>query len=119
MSITVRFWSAKELEQAQSDGWLATLLMNKSTYSRQEMEANSVLPFPKRTFLLYWDDYLGVTEAEREVKAPNIELLKRFIDAEYDRMPDQCIEKIVEHRHINLKVKLEGAVAYLVKGEKS
>ena len=102
MSITVRLWSKEDLQKAKKDEWLATLLMNKSTYSTKEIDAVYSLNFKKRTFECFWIDRDN-HEEKTIVKAPNIKMLETFIDAEYNERPTQVWEVITDYKEIQLK----------------
>ncbi len=99
MSITVRLWTKEDLKQAGKDKWTATILMNCSTFSIDMILALKRIPFKQRTFSLYWNP----NQDETTVKATDIKMLKRFIEAEYTGYPNEVIEVITKYKKVKLK----------------
>ncbi len=102
MSITVRLWSPEELRNVKTDKWLATLLMNHTTFSQEELTA--LLTIPKKynkVYHCYWyadplhDDPIVI-------KATDEKMLAQFIDAEYTRRPDEIYQVITQYRPVTL-----------------
>ena len=94
MSITVRLWSDAELEATKHDKWLATLLMNGTTFTEKEMR---FYPYTqRRTYLCDWEN-----EPEpRTIYATDERMLLKFIDAEYTRRPDWIHQVITQYRPV-------------------
>ncbi len=94
MSITVRLWTKTELESLQKDKWLATIFMNRSTFSPEEIKY-----YPcnlRRTYLAEWvDESEPVT-----IYATDERNLLKFIDAEYTKRPDSLHQVITQYRPI-------------------
>lgn len=94
MSITVRLWTDEELKATKHDKWLATLLMNGTTFTEQEI---AFYPYEqRRTYRCWW---LGAEE-EVTIYATDEKMLLRFIDAEYTRRPDWIHQKITQYRPV-------------------
>lgn len=110
MSITVRLWEDEELQKANTDEWLATLLMNKGTFNVKESKALYGLPlkgkqFKQRIFACYWgypEIYDEPTEERVRIYAPNTRALKNFIEAEYNEYPNEIIEITTRFKRIEL-----------------
>lgn len=94
MSITTRLWSDAELKATKHDKWLATLLMNGTTFSIKELEF-----YPhsqRRTYNCFW-------RAEPEgvkIYATDVKMLLKFIDAEYTSRPDYIDQLITQYRPV-------------------
>ena len=101
MSIAARLWSEEDLKKAKKDEWEATLLMNKGTFSSEEITAYNSLPFKKRIFECYWcvDEQF---EERVTIYAPNLRMLRKFIDADYNQHPDEVIESMTKFKIIEL-----------------
>ncbi len=98
MSITVRLWNEKELSDIKTgkDRFLATVFMNRKTFSAQEINA---YPYNlRRTFVCEWND-----EPESiTIYATDKKMLKRFLELEYTRLPDFISEQITKSKDITL-----------------
>ena len=99
MSITVRLWSDAELEAVKHNKWLATLLMNGTTFSEREM---AHYPYDqRRTYECEW----AVTNPEEPtltIYATDVRMLLKFIDEEYTRRPDYIHQKITQYRPVKV-----------------
>ena len=102
MSITVRLWEKDELEKAKKDEWLATLLMNKSTYSQEELKAYHSIPFQEREFICFWEEDNGISTDPIKIQATSMETLRQFLSTEYRRWPDRIMEHIQQFKDIDL-----------------
>ena len=96
MSVTVRLWSDAELADIKSgkDKFLATVLMNASTFSEKE-----ILAYPYhllRSYLCEWYD-----EPEPiKIYATDERNLLKFIDVEYTKRPDEISQIITQFRPV-------------------
>lgn len=86
MSITIRLWSEKELQAVDNgDKWLLTLLVNKTTFPQDEMKVFMRNIHLVKEYLVNFDEEeFGPNIDSIIVKAPSVEMLKRFLTAEYD-----------------------------------
>ncbi len=103
MSVTVRLFSDRELEKIKSgeDKLLATIFMNKSTFSEQEIKA---YPYGLRhTYICEWLSNGIDGNDSVEVYATDIPHLVKFLKMEYTRLPDFTSEKITHYRDITIK----------------
>lgn len=91
MSVTIGLWSEKMLQDAKDgDGWLRTLLMNQTTYSREQLSVLYSFPETEKHY------YLVVFTSDDEpvkIGATSDEMAMRFITAEY--LPE-FIESVYE-----------------------
>ena len=81
MSITVRLWSKEDLKNLQHDKWLATIFMNRSTFSQEEIK---YYPYNLRR------EYVAIWHEENEritFYATDDEMAIRFLKAEYTQLP--------------------------------
>ena len=93
MSITVRLWSKAELESLQHNRFLATMFMNGSSFSKEEMR---YYPYNlRRSYVAQWG-----SEEPIRVFATDDTMLLRFLDAEYKTRPDDLAEEIKRYRVI-------------------
>jgi len=102
MSITVRLWSDKDLEDIKSgkDKWKSTIFMNRTTFSEKEIK---YYPYNQRR------EYLAELEGEEEpirIYATDDKMAKKFLDAEYRTKEYPIIslvEKICSYKTCKLK----------------
>lgn len=96
MLITVRLWSTEELRATKHDKWLATLLMNHKTHSKEELIYYTGLH--RRVYQCKW-----VNEPEPiTIYATDERMLLKFIDAEYTRRPDFIHQVITQYRPVKV-----------------
>uniref|UniRef100_A0A6M3JRY5 Uncharacterized protein n=1 Tax=viral metagenome TaxID=1070528 RepID=A0A6M3JRY5_9ZZZZ len=87
MSITVRLWNKEDLQSLKKDKWLATVFMNGSTFTEEEIK---YYPYEqRRVYECIW----GIEEPVT-IYATDERMLLKFIDTEYTRRPD-CIHQII------------------------
>jgi hypothetical protein len=91
MSITVRQWKTEELENLSKDGWLATVFMNKSTFSGEQIQ---FYPYITRR------EYLAIlnNSAGNDVitfYAVDDENALRFIREEYEPSCIKSVERVI------------------------
>ena len=104
MSITVRTWTNEELQLIRTgkDKWLATIFLNCDTLSGRE-----ILNYPfhlRRTYQCIWETE-GETGMESRiitVYATDTEMLRRFLETEYTRLPDKIYEVVVQHNLVKI-----------------
>lgn len=89
---TVRLWTTLELEQAEDgkDLWLTTLLLNRATFSEQEIKH-----YPYR-FRKYYSANVDGWQEPFEFYAPNDEMALRYLEAKFGLEVITCLaEKII------------------------
>lgn len=97
MSITGRLWSDEELEATKKDKWLATLLMNRTSFNKVEMEHYYQVK-QRRTYVCYWEgDLEPIT-----IYATDERMLQRFINEEYTQQPEWISPKITQFRPVKV-----------------
>ncbi len=102
MSIAVRLWTDAELEATKTDKWLATLLMNATTFNQRMIQALNTLP--RKYHKRYLCEWAGEDEDSEpiEIEATDEKMLARFLDAEYTKRPDLICQVITQYRPVNL-----------------
>ena len=89
MSITGRLWTTEELRRVAEDDRLATLLLNKTTFSKEEIQAFYTLK--AREFHVWVEDQ----DEAIVVQAVNEESLGWFLQMQYHHLePEQIVEVI-------------------------
>lgn len=91
MSVTVRLWTEEELQRVTQDKFLATLLLNKKTLSKEELRASRTLR--AETYIVSWRNGERVW-----VKAIDEESLGWFLEQEYTLNDLKKLEWIVKDR---------------------
>ncbi len=103
MSIAVRLWNKADLESLQHNRWLATIFMNRHTFSQEELR---YYPYNlRKQYTASWskEDSPGSPSDMTEtasIYATGDTMLLRFIDAEYTRRPIYLAEVITRYRVI-------------------
>lgn len=100
MSITGRLWADEELKAVKHDKWLATILMNGTTFSEKVM---SFYPYEqRRTYECVWDtdDETRNNYEPIVIYATDVRMLLKFIDTEYTRQPDSIHQVITQYRPV-------------------
>ncbi len=93
MSITVRLWNKEDLENLQSDKWLATVFMNGHTFSKEEIRH---YPYNlRKTYEAWFNDS---PEEAVIFFATDDKMAIKFLEAEYVRLPDSLNEVITTRR---------------------
>lgn len=96
MSITIRQWTQEELDSLTHNKWLATVFMNRKSFSAEEIEY-----YPYKLRKVYICEWVDEPEAY-VVYATDEKMLLKFIDAEYTRRPDFLHQKITQYRPVKL-----------------
>lgn len=105
MSITVRLWTEEELNLVHTgkDKFLSTIFMNGHTFSQNEIR---YYPYHLRnTYICSWWNLTGDNKLEEEnttIYATDKHNLKKFLNAEYARLPDYVVQEITEYKVIPL-----------------
>ena len=89
-------WTDADLQATHVDKWLATQLMNEIT-----LDSKMMADYPyktRKTYVCTWYNEEPVT-----IYATDERMLKKFIDIQYIRRPDECYQIIHQYRPINIK----------------
>lgn len=96
MSITVKLWDDKELNKLQSDKWLATVFMNKSTFSGIEMK---YYPYNLRK---HYRAFISCQDEPIKFYATDDKNALKFIRAEYNGTIELLEELITTTRYVTI-----------------
>ena len=92
MSITCRLWTTEELRRVAEDDRLATLLLNKITFSKEEILVFYTLKARK------FHVWLGNQKRAIVVKAVNEESLGWFLEQEYECLDIAEVSEVINNK---------------------
>jgi len=98
-------WDDETLESIRTgtNRYMTTVFMNKKTFSTRSMKFYPPLPL-RRTYLCEWRNQDDPSKGTGEIAiyATDKKMLKRFLKAEYTRLPDFISERITTYRDVRL-----------------
>jgi len=92
MDINDRSWTTEELRRVAEDDRLATLLLNKTTFSKEEIQAFYTLKARK------FHVWLGNQKRAIVVKAVNEESLGWFLEQEYECLDIAEVSEVINNK---------------------
>lgn len=99
MSITVRLWSAEDLEKIGKDPELTTVFMNASTFSGKEI---AHYPYRQRRAFIARLDTQDPDEDDIKVYATSPAMARWFIEQEYNGNIESMHEIITKVREVKV-----------------
>lgn len=98
MGIAIRIWSKEDLSKVmQGDRWLTTLLANVRTFNDSMMLEVAKARMNSKKYYAKWDD----NEEMSTFYATDDEMLLKFLNADYVRLPTSVTEVITNFRDVS------------------
>lgn len=98
MGIAVRSWTTEDLSKALcGDKWLTTLLANAKTFDDSMMFVLTQSRINVKTYHVRFED----DEESTTIYATDDEMLLKFLEADYTRLPIYAMEVITTFRDVS------------------